>query len=42
MKHRTRTWAAYGVALAVLGGVFMLYLQPGLMITLADRVWACF
>jgi hypothetical protein len=32
-------WAA---ALAALGGVFLLYLQPEFMVGLANQVWACF
>ena len=28
--------------LAVLLGVFALYLQPDFMLTLADQIWACF
>ena len=35
-------WAAYGLAMAVLAGVFLLYLQPDFMVTLAQQVWACF
>jgi len=37
-----RTVAAWTVAAAVLVGVFMLYTQPQLMVTLADQLWACF
>ncbi len=29
-------------ALAALGGVFALYLQPAMMVALSDLVWACF
>ena len=30
------------LAAAVLGGVFLLYLQPEFLRALADQVWACF
>jgi len=32
----------YGVAAAALLGVFALYTQPGMMVALADFMWACF
>jgi hypothetical protein len=37
-----RRWVAYSVALAALGGVFLLYLQPDFLVTVAQQVWACF
>lgn len=40
-----RTWqhiAAWVLALAVLLGVFSLYLRPDFMVQLAQQVWACF
>ncbi len=30
------------VALAVLLGVFGLYLQPDFMVQMADQIWSCF
>lgn len=33
---------AYSAALTVLLGVFALYLQPEIMVTLAQQLWACF
>lgn len=33
---------AWGVALLVLLGVFMLYTRPDFLLTLADQFWACF
>lgn len=36
---RMLAWAA---AAAALGAVFMAYLQPDLMVDLANRVWSCF
>lgn len=40
---RRRTHIAWGVlALLVLGGVFMAYMSPHLMVELANRIWACF
>ncbi len=35
-------FVAYCTALAVLLGVFALYFQPELMVTLAQQLWACF
>ena len=34
--------ASWSIALAVLAGVFMMYLQPEFMVGLANQVWACF
>lgn len=42
MTTRARTLLAYAAALAVLAGVFALYLHPAILVTLADQVWACF
>lgn len=39
------TWqhiVVWVLALAVLLGVFALYLQPDFMVQLAQQVWACF
>ncbi|WP_428422968.1 hypothetical protein [Methylibium sp.] len=36
--QRTLTWVAAATALAA---VFMAYLQPDLMVDLANRVWSC-
>jgi hypothetical protein len=33
---------AYSVAVAALLGVFALYLQPQVMVSISDFVWACF
>lgn len=33
---------AYTIAVAALLGVFALYLQPQVMVSIADFVWACF
>jgi hypothetical protein len=38
-KRRLLAWAA---ALAVLAGVFAAYLNPHVVVDLANRVWACF
>lgn len=40
-----RTWQrlfGWSLALALLMGVFALYLQPHFMVQLAQQVWACF
>ncbi|MGD9772775.1 hypothetical protein [Diaphorobacter sp.] len=44
MKARATAlkWLGAATALLVLLAVFMLYLQPDFMLTLADQVWACF
>ncbi len=42
MKPRARTLLAYAAALAALAGVFALYTQPTVLVTLANQVWACF
>jgi hypothetical protein len=42
-KETYRSFAAIGsIALAVLVGVFMLYLRPDLVFALAAQVWNCF
>jgi hypothetical protein len=33
---------AWSAAAAALAAVFMAYLQPALMVDLANRVWSCF
>jgi hypothetical protein len=37
-----RSWAWYGVALAGLLLVFIMYTRPDFMVTVANQVWACF
>ncbi len=32
----------YGLAIAALGGVFLLYTQPTMLVTLAEQLWSCF
>ena len=41
MKHvaRLSIWGLAGLALA---GVFLAYMNPHLVVDLANRVWACF
>ncbi|MDF1486531.1 hypothetical protein PY257_15310 [Ramlibacter sp. H39-3-26] len=34
--------AGAALAAAVLAGVFALYTQPDFLVTLAERLWACF
>lgn len=29
-------------ALAVLGGVFAMYVHPAFLVTLVDQIWSCF
>lgn len=38
---RSTLWV-WGVVLATCLAVFMLYLRPGFLFTLADQLWACF
>jgi hypothetical protein len=40
-RQSTRRWLAYAAALGALGAVFMSYLNPHLMVDLANRIWAC-
>lgn len=46
MTPQTRHHLAHAgwltAALAVLGGVFMLYTHPDFLVTLVDQVWSCF
>ena len=42
MSLRTRKLLAYGAAIAALLAVFALYMQPTILVTLADQVWLCF
>jgi hypothetical protein len=43
MKQTMRTsWLWRALALLALGLVFMSYLQPDLMLDLANRIWSCF
>ena len=40
--HGWKRAAAWAAALAVLSLVFAAYLQPQLMVELANQLWACF
>ena len=42
MRPHARTLLAYAAALAALAGVFALYTQPTVLVTLANQVWSCF
>lgn len=42
MPARTARIAAWAAALLVLAAVFFAYLQPTLVVDLANRVWSCF
>lgn len=42
MSKRLRKPLGWAGALLLLAGVFALYLQPEMMRTLADQLWACF
>lgn len=42
MRTPYKRWIAALGLLAVLLGVFALYLQPDFMLTVADQIWACF
>ncbi|MDQ7955443.1 MAG: hypothetical protein RET84_06010 [Pseudomonadota bacterium] len=41
-RPRRSRWALWAAAAAVLGGVFMLYAQPGFLVMLVDQLWSCF
>jgi hypothetical protein len=40
--HQRWRWAGYSLAALLLGLVFALYVQPDMMVTLAEQLWACF
>jgi hypothetical protein len=42
MKPATKRAVVWSLSLAALAAVFASYLQPHLMVDLANRVWACF
>ncbi len=42
LTPRARKLSAYVAAVAVLLGVFLLYLRPDFLVTLAGQIWACF
>jgi acyl-coenzyme A thioesterase PaaI-like protein len=42
MRHRLVHAGSIAAALAVLGGVFALYVHPSFLVTLVDQVWSCF
>jgi hypothetical protein len=39
---RLRRGLAWAFAALVLAGVFMAYLRPDLIVTLANQIWNCF
>lgn len=39
---RWKRWALWAAVAAALAAVFASYLQPGLMVDLANRLWSCF
>ncbi len=42
MTPKAKRIAAWTAATLVLAAVFALYMQPQMMVALADMVWACF
>ncbi len=42
MKTGARAWLLRTAALLALAAVFAAYLNPQLMVDLANQVWACF
>ena len=42
MSQRARKSLIWLAALAAMAGVFALYLQPEMLRTMADQIWACF
>lgn len=42
MSARAKRVIAYGLAIAALVAVFVLYTRPEMMVTLGNLVWACF
>jgi hypothetical protein len=41
-RHRLVHAGWLTAAVAVLGGVFALYVHPDFLVTLANQVWSCF
>jgi hypothetical protein len=39
---KLRRGAVWALAALVLAGVFMAYLRPDLIVTLANQIWNCF
>jgi len=42
MAPRVRKVIGWGAAVGVLAAVFALYTRPGVVVMLADQLWACF
>jgi hypothetical protein len=42
MRLHAKKLALWSGATLVLVGVFLLYTQPQMMVTLGDMIWACF
>lgn len=42
MRTTPLRWLAWLIAAVALAGVFAAYLNPHLVVDLANRVWACF
>lgn len=42
MRHHLSHAGWLAVAVAVLGGVFALYVHPDFLVALANQVWSCF
>ncbi len=42
MARRGTRLLAYAAALVALLAVFALYLQPAMLVTLSEQLWACF
>ncbi|MET3391135.1 hypothetical protein ABIC33_001774 [Variovorax sp. 1140] len=42
MRHHIFQAGWLAAALAVLGGVFTLYVHPDFLVTLVDQIWSCF
>jgi hypothetical protein len=41
-RFNTKKVLAYTAAVALLLGVFSLYLRPEFMVAMADQIWSCF
>jgi hypothetical protein len=42
MRHHLVHAGLLAAALAVLGGVFAMYVHPAFLVTLVDQIWSCF
>ncbi|MES2785192.1 MAG: hypothetical protein V4684_06985 [Pseudomonadota bacterium] len=42
MRRSLTRVLVYGLAIAALAGVFLLYTKPTILVALAEQLWSCF